>query len=154
MDIKEREKQYRVQNKERISEYKKRWRVANKDKIKEIDRRSKEKHKAARYEKAKVWKKKNPDKVKRLNRRTHLKRKYGITEEQYNLMLESQNLCCALCEKHQQELIRPLGVDHNHATGKVRGLLCHECNAAIGLVKEDINLLFKIIDYLKRYNIT
>lgn len=77
----------------------------------------------------------NPDKEK--NR--HYLIRYGITSEQYNEMLSLQNGLCALCK--QKEYVRStdgtgsskrLAVDHDHNTGKIRGLLCHSCNVALG----------------------
>ena len=68
-------------------------------------------------------------------------------------MYEQQNGVCAICGKPETKVqygkIQPLTVDHNHETGKVRGLLCFNCNIAIGKLKDDIVLLEKAIDYLK-----
>lgn len=67
-----------------------------------------------------------------------LVRRYGITLEQYDLMLEAQNYCCAICAK-PHNAPRPLSVDHCHRTGRVRGLLCTRCNVALGhyeMIKE------------------
>jgi len=58
----------------------------------------------------------------------YLRRKYGITLKQYNLMLKSQGDSCDICRKHKSEFAKSLAVDHNHKTGKVRGLLCFYCN--------------------------
>ena len=59
---------------------------------------------------------------------------YGITIADYNAILERQGGVCAICKKHPGET---LCVDHCHATGKVRGLLCRKCNAAIGFLEDD-----------------
>jgi hypothetical protein len=58
----------------------------------------------------------------------YLQRKYGITLKQYNKMLRDQKQSCAICKKHKSKFKRSLAVDHNHATGKVRSLLCFYCN--------------------------
>lgn len=59
-----------------------------------------------------------------------LKNRYGITLERYNEMFKEQNGKCAICEKnHRHENALP--VDHEHSTGKVRGLLCHSCNRSM-----------------------
>ena len=89
------------------------------------------------------------DKFKLYDRCRKLK-KYNLTIEQYNEMFEKQNGCCAICDKHQSELTQILGIDHNHTTGDVRGLLCTQCNSAIGMVKESIELLEKCKQYLQR----
>lgn len=65
-------------------------------------------------------------------RRQNLWTNYRITPEQYDILLQSQNGCCAICRK-----VRPLVVDHCHRTCRVRGLLCHKCNAAIGMLEEE-----------------
>ncbi len=62
------------------------------------------------------------------SRDNYLKRKYGISEDQYQEMLIKQNFCCALCRRHKNEFSRRLAVEHNHKTGKVRSLCCFYCN--------------------------
>jgi len=77
----------------------------------------------------------------------NLMRKYGITLEEYDNMLEDQGGCCAICKSTD-----PLGsrfvVDHNHDTGDVRGLLCKNCNTGIGLLKDSPEVLVSAVDYL------
>lgn len=81
---------------------------------------------------------------------TFYKTKYGISLEIYNKMLEMQSKRCAICKTEQtnNKFHKKLSVDHRHKTGKVRGLLCSNCNTAIGLLKEDINVLKNAINYL------
>lgn len=74
---------------------------------------------------------------------------YGITQQDYSLLLNSQNGVCAICKK-LPSILRRLDVDHNHETRKVRGLLCSPCNQGIGLFKEDISLLQRAEIYLKK----
>lgn len=66
-----------------------------------------------------------------------LKRFYGITKEQYNKMLQDQDYSCAICKRHTSELNRTLSVDHDHNTGKVRGLLCVRCNTKLGILEDE-----------------
>lgn len=81
-----------------------------------------------------------------------LKSSFGITAEDWNKMFAAQNGCCAICLRHQAEISRrQLSVDHDHETGKVRGLLCHNCNIAIGLMKEDPFALSSAAKYLQRH---
>ena len=75
-----------------------------------------------------------------------LRTKFGISVKQYNDLLTSQNGVCAICKKSQRS--RKLAIDHNHITGKVRGLLCNTCNRAIGYLHEDITLMKAAIKYL------
>lgn len=82
----------------------------------------------------------------------HMKRAYGLGFKEYEEMLFSQNGVCAICSGHppkNQHKTR-LNIDHCHATGKVRGLLCDACNRAIGLLKDSPDLLNKAISYLAR----
>lgn len=81
--------------------------------------------------------------------RTDLLKKFGINADQYDAMLKEQNNVCAICSK--PELCnRLLAVDHNHVTKKVRGLLCTNCNMAIGKFQDSINNLKKAIEYMER----
>ena len=63
-------------------------------------------------------------------------------------MLFAQNAECAICRRGLPELDNGLKVDHNHVTGAVRMLLCHECNTALGLSKENVVTLSRMIEYL------
>jgi Recombination endonuclease VII len=77
-----------------------------------------------------------------------LRKNFGITLEQYNDLLTAQDGRCAICHRHGDWTGRRLAVDHNHATGKVRGLLCGSCNRGIGFLDEDIKVLEGAIAYL------
>lgn len=89
---------------------------------------------------------------------TQLKRLYGVTLEQVESIHTDQNNCCAICAKpvvvSGNSLTRAdIGcVDHNHITGKVRGILCHSCNRALGLFKDSISILNSAQQYLEKYN--
>jgi len=91
------------------------------------------------------YKEKHPDRVKN----QYYKREYGITLEQYNEMFTNQNGCCKTCNRHQSEFKQRLVVDHCHKTDKIRGLLCHPCNHALGNVRDNIEILNNLIEYLK-----
>lgn len=82
-------------------------------------------------------------------RRRVLKHLYNMTLEDYNSLFIKQEGRCAICGTHQSELKRALCVDHNHATGKVRGLLCDYCNHALGKSRENIEILYRMIAYLE-----
>ena len=81
-----------------------------------------------------------------LIKRTNLKQKYKITYEQFIEMHEKQGGCCAIC-KAELPLIKMV-VDHNHATNKVRGLLCTTCNFGLGHFKDSQEILSSAIIYL------
>ena len=77
-----------------------------------------------------------------------LRVKYGIGLEQYEEMLAKQGGVCAICESPPRHQARPLNVDHCHKSGKVRGLLCTPCNAAIGGLRDSPELMRKAIEYV------
>ena len=81
-----------------------------------------------------------------------LKRIYSLTLKDYDNMLVSQNGLCALCGTPAIESShRRLQVDHDHETGKVRGLLCGNCNAFIGMADDSIEKLLNGVEYLKKH---
>jgi len=75
-------------------------------------------------------------------------KKYGISPEDYNRMFNEQGGKCAICGSHQSEFNRSLSIDHCHTTGKVRMLLCINCNSLLGMAKDDKNILEKAQAYL------
>jgi len=96
-------------------------------------------------EKVKNWQHNNPSK-----RRNQRLSKYGITLEQFNDMLEKQNGKCAVCgySDTSDTNFFPV-VDHCHDTGKVRGILCMNCNMGIGKFKDNEIYLYNALVYLK-----
>jgi hypothetical protein len=72
-----------------------------------------------------------------------------IDEIKYDILYTLQEGRCKICERHQSEFKKRLAVDHDHITNEVRGLLCGQCNSAIGLFKDNINSLRNAILYLK-----
>lgn len=118
------------------------WAKNNKEKIRERNYQKKEKRKEY-YQ---------SDRGIESSRRAHLKRKYNMSLEEYNDILKKQNGICAVCgESENCNRNKFLAVDHCHDTNKIRGLLCTNCNRAIGLLKENIETLYKIIEYLKKH---
>lgn len=85
------------------------------------------------------------------SRNSRYKNLFGISIDDYNQMLADQNSNCIICSKNQSELRYRLAIDHCHKTGKVRGLLCNNCNTAIGLFYDsDINLE-KALNYIRKH---
>lgn len=89
-------------------------------------------------------------------RNAELKKKYGITLEQYDQMLELQKGVCAICSKPEIQKsrngeVQGLSVDHCHRTGKVRQLLCAGCNTGIGSLRNDPEILQAAINYLLKH---
>lgn len=104
------------------------YRLRNKKKVAEILRKSRLKHR---------------DRI----REYFIIRRYGITEKDYQDILKSQDGVCIICGKINYGQ-RRLEVDHNHITGKVRGLLCSRCNKVLGVVHEEPTLLIRMANYL------
>ncbi len=80
-----------------------------------------------------------------------LKRRYGITSEDYEQMLISQNYECKICGADKCHTGRNFSVDHCHITNKVRGLLCAHCNVGLGNFKDNTDTLNKAITYLNEF---
>ncbi len=93
---------------------------------------------------------KNKDKF----REYSLLKLYKITSKDYKIMLENQNNVCAICEKPETALkngkVKSFAIDHDHLTGKIRGLLCSKCNRGIGYFKDSKILLSNAIEYLEK----
>lgn len=81
-------------------------------------------------------------------RRTRLKRDYNLSLEGFDALSRAQGHRCAICNGAKK-----LQVDHDHATGKVRGLLCGTCNRALGMLHDDIPAVEGAVAYLKRFKI-
>jgi hypothetical protein len=81
----------------------------------------------------------------------HRKLKYNLTQNDYEKMLINQNYSCAICGIHREDLNKDLAVDHCHLTGKIRGLLCANCNSGIGFFKENLFKLKSAIKYIKKH---
>jgi hypothetical protein len=95
----------------------------------------------------------------KLARKTDLKRSYGLTPEAYAEMLQAQNGLCAICALPQAECVSSFHIDHVHlpgevrkisrTKGKIRGLLCNECNLGLGKFKDNPEVLEKAAYYLR-----
>ncbi len=166
--------------KETIAEYKKRYYLSHKKKIlsqhkvwkeKNIDKvRAYLKLWARGYRKKRLssltqkqleeWRQKNNirnkryrennlEKLRQYHRNNHLSKSYNITQEVYIGLVKKQKNRCSICKEIQVK--NQFHVDHNHKTGKVRGLLCGKCNRGIGMLREDIRILENAIAYLQSY---
>lgn len=87
---------------------------------------------------------------KRSARKAQLKAKFGITPADYDKMYVDQLGKCGICGTHQSDLKKSLAVDHNHETGKIRGLLCNRCNIGIMNLKEDAENCLLAYQYLRK----
>lgn len=87
-----------------------------------------------------------------LEKARNLRKKFNLSIEDYDRMLEAQGGVCAICkqpETHKRnDKVKALAVDHDHRTGKIRGLLCADCNTGIGKLKDSIDVLTSAVQYL------
>lgn len=108
-------------------------------------------------EKSRTWNKRNPEKAARSIRNANYKKKYGITLQEYEHMHEKQNGLCAICNRpetmlgHKGTLVS-LAVDHCHTTGKIRALLCRNCNTMLGGSRDNVDILLNAIRYLREHH--
>lgn len=85
------------------------------------------------------------------NYKSRMLRKWGLTLGQFDELLRKQGGRCAICRKEPiDKRYNRFAVDHNHATGEIRGLLCRACNTALGFFNDDVNLLMAAIAYLEK----
>ena len=82
------------------------------------------------------------------NRAKNLRNRFGMSLEEYDQMLEKQNGQCRICRTDTPGNKGRFVVDHNHATGEVRGLLCWSCNVGIGHLQDDPSILLSAFNYL------
>jgi len=98
------------------------------------------------------WKSRSPQK--RLEQ--HLKYKYGITHKEFTKAWNKQDGKCSICDKELPDLMtydnrrRGYAIDHNHETGKFRGILCTKCNSLLGMAEDSARILAKAIGYLEQ----
>lgn len=142
-------------------EYNKTYREKHREVLRKKDKERYENQTEEQYQKrlasAKKSYLKNKSKVLIRARHTYLQNTYKITSEDYLKMMIEQKNKCAICEQYERQVlksgdIKPLAVDHNHSTGEVRQLLCHDCNAMLGYAKENANILNSAISYLEYHN--
>jgi len=99
---------------------------------------------------AAMWRAKNPEK----QMANDIRSKYGLELDQYKKMLELQDYKCSICGKDHTPSTKKgrLSVDHDHKTGKIRGLICLNCNAGLGNLKDDIETVSAALEYLIKYS--
>lgn len=104
---------------------------------------------------AKMWAKKNPERA-RINSRNANRKRHGITKEKYRQLLINQNNECKICKTSNERLC----IDHDHkccpsvySCGEcIRGLLCRGCNLALGILKEDLDIIENMKKYIQTYS--
>lgn len=159
----ERAKKWRETHPDYMKQYMQTYREVNGDEMRANDRRYHAEHREEKNRARREWAKANPEKDKAATdawraanlervKEGYLRRLYGISLAEYQALLDKQGGSCGICKGP------PMGrsngvyyhVDHDHQTGEVRGLLCSNCNTALGLFRDDVELLQKAIAYLTR----
>ncbi len=112
--------------------------------------------KAKMQARCRIFRQENKERMRQQSKDNALIRLYGITRQEYNAMLASQNGLCAICNKSESKIIFgkqiQLAIDHDHATGQVRVLLCGACNSGLGSLNDNPDLLRKAADYLDSHS--
>jgi hypothetical protein len=103
--------------------------------------------KSCDIKRVKQWIENNPEQTKN----TILLRKYGITSQIFDTMLDDQCGRCAICGTHF-ESSKATHIDHCHISGKVRALLCRHCNLVLGHAKESVQILENAVQYLNQHS--
>jgi len=84
------------------------------------------------------------------SRNYHFRRRYGITGADADALIEQQGGICPLCQEVPRDKLKnKWHVDHDHETGRIRGMLCHHCNTALGNFRDDVKILARAIKYLE-----
>ncbi len=135
-NYKENNKTYYHRHRERILESRKLYYEENKELIK-----------PKMVIASKNWAQNNPEKRRLQSFKSHIRKKYGISLDEYNNLLVDAENRCESCGRES-----PLVIDHNHETGQIRGILCWNCNVAAGHCGDDAELLYCLADYMKERN--
>ena len=158
------QKKWREKNPERVSANRARWREQNREKIRASQKARRdadpnlrekqalyrEKNRDRRLAYMREYYRKNPHKHYAGRMKAHLKKKYNLTEAEFDQMLSVQNRRCAICGRSKPEVKRMV-VDHCHATGVVRKILCDACNRGLGFFGDNPVRIEAAISYLERW---
>lgn len=85
------------------------------------------------------------------DKRRQLKHKFGVSLQWYDEQVLIQGGVCYVC-KRPPASNKSLCVDHNHSTGEIRKLLCHNCNVSLGMLKEDVDIMKSMIEYVVEHS--
>jgi hypothetical protein len=133
------------------------WRKDNPEVAKKLTQERYQKDPQAARARVQKWRKDHPEQWSQIQRASNLRTKYGISVEEFDALLLSQGGCCAICGSSDSQMRKKKGkltgcfaVDHDHETGKVRGLLCGHCNTGLGLLRDNVEILKKALVYLSK----
>ena len=149
-------------NKEKERAYQKEYRAAHAKENRAYHKIYRDRHRKAALEYAKKYRKNNPEEVQEYNRKRredaflHQRSRYGVDAEKFYVLLVSQDGRCAIC---RELFVGTPNIDHDHSCCGPknaceqcrRGLLCRQCNAGLGGLRDSIEILSRAIDYLRKY---
>ena len=139
------------ETRERHRRYCREWYHRNKERERERRRTYTKANRESETKKARAWFRANPEKTAAYDRKKHLKRTYRISVEDHAALFLRQGSKCGVCQSDSPNSKHGWSTDHCHKTGKVRGILCHHCNVALGHAKDDPATLRKLADYLESH---
>jgi hypothetical protein len=146
--------EYYEKHKVKIRKRARAWRKANPEHSAKLQAKNYQENKQRYKDKAKLFSKKHPNKRKKIARKSHLKITFNMSLEDFSNRLKKQRKRCAGCGAKLRR--DDCNIDHNHACcpgkkscGKcVRGILCSPCNQALGLLRDSVKTLLKLVKYL------
>ncbi len=155
-------KRWRIENPGKVLEAGRKWRDRNLEKVRAHGRAFLAANREKRRQQNREERARNAARIRETNRQyreanrellalTERVRRYGITGAKYLAMREAQSGLCAVCRGPFSSNGKHIHVDHDHATGKVRGILCRDCNLALGNAKDSIERLEALIAYLRKH---
>jgi len=150
-------KKHYIKNRRKYTELQKKWRKNNPIRVRKLGNKSQQKYCKNHPERVRKilrkYYKTHLEQSKKRGRKSHFKRNYNLTFKQFKKMLKKQDYKCVLCKiKHTKK--QRLQVDHNHKTGKIRGLLCASCNKMLGFGYDIVKTFKNAVKYLLIYEKT
>ena len=143
-------KEYYIKNREKLLKHAKEYQKSHKEVKSKYNKEYGKKYRETHKDIAREYIKRYGLENKKLMTQIQLHNKYGMSLEDYYLLLDKQERKCAICGKTDGKI--NLAIDHNHETGVVRGLLCRKCNTGLGFFLDSTNLLQKAKEYLEKGN--
>jgi hypothetical protein len=142
-------REWYLRNKEKRLAASRKWQQANRERINAHRRANPEKYR----DQNKKWRHANRQQVLESSERCRIKKKYGITLEQYRDRIAAQDGKCEICKQPPsgKRSKSKLHLDHCHQTGKLRGFICGQCNTSLGMAKDSVAILAAMIVYLNKY---
>lgn len=151
---------YIEKNRERISQKNKEYHQKHRDRLLAAGRQRYHENIEVRRANSRRWHQENRDlalkKMREYGKKNNhkalgraRKKRYGITPEIFDAMFNAQNKCCAICGCSSTRAKNGWHLDHSHQTGKVRAILCNNCNCGLGYAKDSIETLQNMVEYLK-----